>query len=420
MPHPKPISPNRSPSFSLPLRYFLLGIACFTLSLAGLAVWGPEVLATAWSPHLLGLTHLLTLGWMLAMIMGATYQFVPVVLHTGIACEGLAKGAFWLYAAGMSAMVSGFWRHERLWLIPGATMLVLAIALYLANLGLSLWRSEAWNLQGTYLTTALGFLMLAAGIGWLRAWSLSDPNSWLALSNGRTAHVQLATMGFVSLLIFGISYRLVPMFTTVHGRSRGDTAVLIATSAGVLALASGTLCHLSALAQFGAITTAGGMGLWGSDMIRIHGGMKASKRDPGLSYGASAVGYLFVALAMGLALALGRLPPGVDLDRWTIAYGVTGLIGWISFAIIGQFHRIMPFIVWYHRYSKMAGKKSPLLKDLSDERIGWAGFWAAQCGLWVLVAAILTGQAVGIRAGAGLLLLSAVGTATMMVQTLIR
>ena len=48
------IATERSPSFSLPLRFFLLGLAGFVLSTLALAGFGDELVASATSLHLGG------------------------------------------------------------------------------------------------------------------------------------------------------------------------------------------------------------------------------------------------------------------------------------------------------------------------------------------------------------------------------
>lgn len=421
MPAPKAIAPQRSPSFWLPLAHFLLGITCLGIGMLGLAVTGADVLGSSWNPRLLALTHLFTLGWVLPMIMGASYQMIPVVLHSRVASEPLAELVLGLYTTGLLALLAGFWTLHPFWLATGGSTVLVAITGYLVNVGLSLRRATAWNLQGTTFLTALGFLSLAALLGWSRALGLGLPSSVPTLGGSLAAHVQAATIGCVSLLIFGVSYRLVPMFALAHGRVRFDRAALFLTASGVLMSVTGHLIQVDALVRLGALGMALGACLWSLDMVQLYRSSKARKLDPGLAYSAIAVGYLLAATAMGTALAFGWLPPGVEAARWTLAYGVLGLIGWISNSITGQFHRIMPFLAWYHRYSKVAGrKKAPLLKDLFDPRIGWCGFWAFQAGVVMLVASVMTGRPTGVQVAAISLLGGVLATAAMIGQTLRR
>ncbi|MNL52103.1 hypothetical protein D3C87_1752520 [compost metagenome] len=81
----------------------------------------------------------------------------------------------------------------------------------------------------------------------------------------------------------------------------------------------------------------------------------------------------------------------------------------------------MPFLAWYHRYSALVGKiKVPLIRDIYDMRLGWAGFWASQAGLVLGVASVLAGLGFGVRLAGLLLSLGAIGVGTMVYQTLRR
>jgi len=91
-------------------------------------------------------------------------------------------------------------------------------------------------------------------------------------------------------------------------------------------------------------------------------------------------------------------------------YGFLGLIGMVSFAIIGMLYKIIPFLVWYGVYSKKVGlAKIPTLADLYSERVQMAGYFAFVFGLAGASAGILAGNALALRLGARLLAAS-VGT----------
>jgi hypothetical protein len=287
------IATDRSPDFSLPLRYFGLGIAAYLLATLGVAAVGPALAGTPWHPQVIALTHVMTLGVLVGMIMGASYQMVPVVLLAPIWSQGLGKGSFWVFLPGVAAMVAGF--------------------------------------------------------------ALGKP-AWLGV-----------------------------------------------------------------LLRVGATLAAAGAGVWAWDARGMFAGRIRKKLDAGLTYTATAIGWLVLAALMGLVLAWGLVPPGIPADRWAIAYAVVGMVGFIGFTVIGQFYKIMPFLAWYHRYSSLVGKtKVPLIKDIYDEKIAWYGFWAAQAGLALALASILAGVGGGIRAAGVLLALGALAAAVMTVQTLKR
>lgn len=416
----KGIATERSPEFSLPLRYFALGVAAYLMAMLGLAVAGPALTGSPWNPQVLALTHIMTLGAIVGMIMGASYQMLPVVLLAPIWSQRLGKLGFWIFLPGVVAMVVGFGTSRPAWLGLGASLAALAIAAFLVNLALSL-KGARGTMVGAYLLAAMVALGAAVSLGLIRAFGHMDPaNAW-SLPNALSVHAHLAAFGCASLLIFGLSYRLIPMFAVSPERDRHGGLVLALSAAGILALSAGSLAERDALALSGALLVASGAGLWAWDAWEMFRMRTRRKLDAGLTYVLTALGWLLLAIAMGLVLAFNALPAGVSPDRGAIAYALVGMVGFIGFTILGQFYKIMPFLAWYHRYSSLVGKtKVPLIKDIYDERLAWAGFWSAQTGLALTVVSILAGLGLGVRLGGGLLAAGAIATAGMTLQTLRR
>lgn len=415
------VATDRSPEFSLPLRYFALGIFAYLLATLGLALMGGELVQSVWNPRLIALTHVMTLGVIVAMIMGACYQLVPVVMLAPIWSAALGKAAFWVYLPGVLAMAWGFASAQPAWLGLGATLAVLAISAFLLNILVSLVKGATWNMVGAFMLASLASLALAVTLGWIRVLGYLDPARAWQIPDAMAVHAHLAAFGCAALLIFGVSYRLLPMFAVAAEADRHGWLVLAASALGVLALASGFLLQQPLLVRSGALLAAAGSVVWAWDARKMYAARVRRQLDPGLTYSATAVGWLLLSTAMGLALAFGVVPAAIPGDRWAIAYALTGLVGFIGFTVIGQFYKIQPFLAWYHRYSSLVGKaKVPLIKDIYNERLAWGGFWAAQGGLALGLIAILTAFGPGIRLSGVLLALGALATAGMTAQTLKR
>lgn len=415
------IATERSPEFSLPLRYFGLGVVAYFLAMLGIAFAGPSLTGSPWNPQVLGLTHVMTLGAIVGMILGAAYQMVPVVLLAPIWNQRLGKLTFWVFLPGVVAMVAGFWASLPAMLGIGATLAGAAIAAFLFNIAVSLIKGAQWNVVGAFLVTSLLSLGAAVTLGMIRALSYSNPAGALHIPNALTIHAHLAAFGCATLLIFGVSYRLIPMFAVTNERDQRAWAVLALGVAGVLGIAFGSFLELGGLVRGGALLAAASAALWAWEAVTMFRGRTRRKLDAGLTYVYTSIGWLLLAAAMGVALAWGWIPRAISPDRWAIAYAVTGMVGFIGFTTIGQFHKIMPFLAWYHRYSSLVGKtKVPLIKDIFDERLTWFGFWASQLGLALAVTSILAGLGLGVRVAGLLLALGAIATAGMTVQTLKR
>lgn len=414
------IATDRSPSFSLPLRYFLLGVASYLLTMTGVAAFGGELAGTTWSPHLLALTHLLTLGTVLSVIMGATYQLVPVVLLASVWSQGLGKATFWVYLAGVVGMVAGFWTWAPMLLAAGGTLVVLAILSFLVNVAASLARGATWNRIGLAMVVALVMLVAAGTVGALRVAAYARPGLAVPMAHALAAHAHLAAFGCAALFVFGLSYQMITMFVVTHGHDRLGWPVLVAGTLGITAFAAGGLGQLPWLWRGGAVLMAASSWLWAYDVWRMYRGRTRKALDVGLTLVASAVPYLLAATVLGLMLAFGATP-GLSAAGLAAAYAVVGLVGFLVFTIVGWLYKIMPFLSWYHRYSTLVGKqKVPMIKDLFDERTARAGFWLSHAGVLAIALCLIFRFGPGVQVGG---LLAALGAATvqlMLIQTLRR
>ncbi|MNX83509.1 hypothetical protein D3C86_1152750 [compost metagenome] len=401
----------------MPLRYFLVGLGAYVFATAGVLAFGDLLTGTPWHPRILALTHLFTLGTLVAMIMGASYQLVPVVLLVPLWSQRLAKATFWVFLAGVVGMVGGFWAVQPAWLGCGAALAGLSVASFLLNVARSIARGTRWNLVGAFVIVSLTFLGGAVALGMSRAFAYAHPALAVSVRDPVAIHAHLAAFGGAGLLVFGVSYRLIPMFAVSPEGDRRGAWVLGFGACGLLVLAAGLGAGDPPAVQVGAIALAGTCALWILDALRMFAARTRKRLDVGLAYVAAAVGWLGLALVLGLALALGGAPN----ERLAVAYALCGMVGFVGFSVLGQFYKIMPFLAWYHRYSSQVGKAQvPLIRDLYDPRLGWGGFWTAQVGLIVGVACVLAGWGPGVRGAGGLLLLGAIAVLTMTYQTLRR
>lgn len=421
-PAPGGLATEQTPSLSLPLRYFALGIGGWLAAMVLAVVMGPELAqGGTWSPRLLALVHLLALGCFAPIVMGASYQLVPVVLLTRIRREGIGKLAFWPYVAGVGALVWGFWHWAPVALGAGGALVATGLAIFLVHLVASLVRGAAWGQVGSFFVVSLSALAAAAALGVGRLATLIAPAWALPVPGTVIAHATLAAVGCFSLLIFGVSYRLVPMFAVAPEADRAGTFVLVIGGFSVVAIAAGDLVGVPLIGAVGSLTLAFAIVLWIGDAIAIFGARTRRRLDVGLSYVATGIGWLAVTATLGLVAAGGFVPVIIGPVRGTVAFALVGLVGWIGFTMVGHLYKILPFLIWFHRYSALLGKRPvPLIGGLYDDRLARAGYIASQLGLALLLAATLFGWSTLASLGAGLLVLGAVATAVMLAQCLTR
>jgi len=381
------------------------GCALGALLLAGLllAAGYADPLQAARAPATLLTVHLVTIGWLTLLMLGALYQFVPVITGTPLYSQRLPLASLALIGAGLAAMLAGFlalggtaWL-SRAWLPLGGGLVLAGMTLGALDLALTLWRARPLPLPARFVAVGLGFMLVTAlfGLGFALAFTLPrPPSALLALTGGGLGlHLAAGLGGWFTLTAMGVSYRLLSMFMLAPEEPRPSTwAALILTTAGiVLALAAGLgrlLAGWSGLAEWlGAGLALFGVACYLADMLRFYRTRK--RRQLELNSVTAAVALVLLALVIagaGVAAALGRF------GQCAAALGYLFVFGGLSGLGLGQLYKIVPFLTWLERFGPKMGKGPvPRVQDLVNERRARPLF-----GLY-LVAVLLASAALALR-----------------------
>src|SRR5208283_5944374 len=132
-------------------------------------------------------------------------------------------------------------------------------------------------------------------------------------------------------------------------------------------------------------------------MIAILSARKRQPLDWGLTSFLTAISLLAPLSGLGLVLSWPGLPLNTLTGRLENVYGFLALAGVVSFAIIGMFYKIIPFLVWYGSYSRQIGlRKVPSLADLYSPALQALGYWAYVAGLVGTTIAMVLANAVAV------------------------
>jgi hypothetical protein len=152
------------------------------------------------------------------------------------------------------------------------------------------------------------------------------------------------------------------------------------------------------------------LALYGWEVQAILQHRKRRNLDWGIKYFLTAAGLLLPASILAVILSWPGLPMTTLTGQLENLYGFLGIVGVISFAVIGMLYKIIPFLVWFKSYSRQIGRgKVPALAEMYSERWQLVGYWTYIAGLTVCSAGIVFCSEKIIRAGCAMLCLS-VGT----------
>jgi hypothetical protein len=385
---------DRAPSTTLPLAYMLVAVPGFLVAALGVPALASELSGHYYHPRLLALTHTLTLGWVTATIMGASYQLVPIVLQCPLWSERLARWQLVVLVVGMTGMIAHFFIAEASGLVWAAALVALAVGLHVVNLGASLRRLTQWTFTARMIVFGLAGLVAATLSGAILGAAHVRgplPAAFFAFLH---AHVHLALLGWVAPVLVGVAARVYPMFFLAPGPGSGSAAIQLGGLAlGAPLVVVGLVTH-DAVTALGALACAGALGAHALWVARLIGAARRPALDWPLRFVVTAPVFLVIAMGAGLALAFGI----VRGPRAALVYAVLGLGGWISLSIAGMLLKIVPFLVWHRVYGPRVGRTPvPLLGGLGWPVAERAAYALLVPGLLALTVAIGVGETACIR-----------------------
>lgn len=411
---PRP-SAAGGPAPDVPLRYLVAAAATFVLAALGVVWLAPELAGHYYHPHVVALTHTVTLGWITLTIMGASYQLIPIVIERPIWSERLARWQFWLLLGGIGGMIAHFSIGTWPGLVTAAACLGLGVAAHLLNVAASLRGFERRNFTARLVIVGYAGLGLTVLFGLIlgadRIWKFLPGQFFPTLH----AHFHLALLGWIAPMVFGVAARVYPMFLLAPEPDGWPGALqLWGLVLGVPAVVLGLL-GVPGLTLPGALAVTGAAAGHARWVVGFAQRRRRPRLDWGLRFVLTGTAFLLPAAAMGLGFALDLLSG----PRAALAYAALTLGGWVSLTIAGMMLKIVPFLVWYRVYGPRAGKAPvPLLAQLSGTHAERLAYALLTAGFVLLPAAVAIGQAAWIRAASAVLALGALSFAAALARVL--
>ena len=407
--NPVQIVGKMSPSYKMVRKYFIASILGFTVLTLVVFLNAESVKGYHFQPVLLGITHIATLGWITMIIFGAMFQLVPVVLQVKLYSEKLAEVQFWIYLAGLTGMVLSFFRFDTFLLTIFASLVSLAMLLFIFNISASMIKVKDWNITGTYIAVALFYLLLTVVAGIMMAVNLYAPYFKTNHLEYLKLHAVLAFVGWVSMVVMGVSYKLIPMFSLSHSFSLKPAKwVFVSINAGLILLTiEYHLPQRTIILPIGTLLIAIGNLIF---LYQVYLIMKSRVRrnlDVGLTYSMMSFGMMLIATLLGVFLVFENFLDPAHLSKLVLIYGYLILFGYLSLIIIGQMYKIVPFLVWFHKFSIKVGLEPvPMLKDMFNEKFAKIEFVMMNSALVGTIGAIAFENKLMIYISTGLMFLS--------------
>lgn len=391
------------------MTHFAVALAALLLAEASMTAGYAYPAVDLQAPLSFVTVHLVVLGWLSLLMLGALYQFVPVITGKPLWSQRLALAALLAIASGLAGMAIGFLGLAGIgadaapWLPAGGVLVVTGFALAALNLGMTLWHGRPLPLPAQFVAAGLFFLLVTGGLGLIFACALTVAHApgWTltVLARGVPLHMAAGFGGWFTLTAMGVSYRLLSMFMLAPEAERwtGRWALRLSLAGLATMIVAGLLDAggnpAAALATVIGEAAAGlGFALYIADMVRLYRTRRRRVLELNSKAAAAALGFSIVAAAcLAVIEGTGRT---ADLIG---PVGYLFVFGWLSGLGLSQLYKIIPFLTWLERFGPRMGKGPvPRVQDLVDERR--AAPWFVLYFLAVLAAATAIGAAAPIAA----------------------
>jgi hypothetical protein len=398
------VSKGNETNIKLPFAFIAFSMFAMVLSQLLLLLNGELLLSGNYRiPAIWSSAHLFVLGWALMVAMGAMYQLVPVAFLTPIWNEKFGFAQFSVTAVGIAAFAAALYISPSDALIPGIVTLT-GILMFLIQMFMTLKSQAKPNILTLFVGSALVSLLATVTLGIMLVLSMKTGYASGHYQEIFKSHIVLGTAGWFTLLIFGFSYKMVPMFSLSHGYSMKPAPyIFIIYITGIIALINSFFFESFPLQIAGTFLLFTGFLLFTWHIKRIIDKRVKKKLDRPFIFSLLAVIWGAVIHFLAFASSAAGLLPKLA-GPLLLLY----LIAWIAFSIIGYLYKIVPFLWWTHKYSKEIGKqKVPSLKEMMDEKMVLPLFFMYTAGVCFLVSSFAAKWMYLFYLGQGLLLIAA-------------
>jgi len=339
----KGLSLHQAPPYKAVERFFLtapiIGI------IAGVVIFftNPDAFLHRLTPQNLAIVHLLTLGFISMVMVGAMQQMLPVI--AGVDFTNPTRNArviHTLLLIGTGLFFVGFYYSIYPALQGGVVALVIAFLWFIVVVFTELLKVD--NKSESVRAFEYGFISLFIAIifGAITAFSYAGIGSYNAIF--ANLHITWIFLGWVTLLIIGVGFQVVPMFYVTRKfprfcRKRGIFWILASLFIYSLFLYLQTPNFLFMIFKILVFLLAIGFAV--ITILRLKKRKRAIKE--------TTITYWYIAMSsFVVGLIIWSVGFHMHLAQIEMLSGIVLGFGFLISLINGMLYKIVPFLVWFH------------------------------------------------------------------------
>ncbi len=382
------------------------------------------------APETLVLVHMVAVGWLSLLMLGALFQFVPVLVARPIHSQALPLPALVSLVAGLVVLLLGFLQLAgraglQLPLLPaGACLIGIGFALALWNLGRTILSARPLPLPARFVAVGLACAAATVALGTVFAFVLSGqtavPHLLDIAANGVPLHAVAGIAGWLTFTAMGVSYRLLAMFMLApeNDGARPRAVLYGGTASLALAILGGTAAICAASSVTAILVVAGLLGfcalaLYGGDVLHLYHARKRRSLELNARMAAVALMNLGAVVLLSIALlAAGQFESQIGAIVFLASFG------WLTGLGLAKLYKIVSFLTWLECYGPVLGRTpTPRVQDLVVERRAAKWFWSYYATVWGGTASLLASSPAGFRAAAALMFVATTAIVIELLRT---
>lgn len=353
-----------APPFSLVLHYFIGGVVLNLISILVLLSFGSQFAQPFYNLQNAAIVHIQLLGFVMMIIFGALYQLIPVALEVPVFSFRLGYLQFYIYLTGILLFVFSLISGNLFFILPvGAIFLYISMLIFIFNFFMSLKHLEKFDITSKFLIAANISLFIGISLGIFL--SLNFFTGWVSdIFRLVVTHIIFTLLGFIPMIVMGVSMVLLPMFSLAH--KFNDRYINVAFYLMVIVVFIGGLVFLWTGNHYVLVASIylilAGMILYLLQVYEIYSKRPRRTKDIGMDT------MFYSHFVLILAVFVGVLIP--FWEKSTYLFGISLIFGFFPILIYGSMFKIVPFLTWFHRFSDLVGKKKvPMLADMLPQKV---------------------------------------------------
>ncbi len=312
--------------------------------------YGQDIWGSRWLARSLALTHLLTIGFMLMVMIGALYQFVPVMIGQLIPGGKKQVAIVHLFLVlGSLSLMSAFLIQETI--LFQLALIFLAVSLFLFALSLlPLLIAQLNDHLIVYLIRILFcVLIVTIGLGLFMLLAYAYPNLIINYRDYTDIHASWGLIGWVVILIMAVSSQVIPMFFVTPDfsvRYLKILSLLIVLTLAMMSLMAQTKIDIQAILNLLLSIELSFFAIYTLQLINQR---KRKIPDITINFWRISLFSLMISIVYWWLLVLGTNSGFMPLE-WSnqseFTLGLLLIYGLAISAIIGMLQKIVPFLLY--------------------------------------------------------------------------